>query len=271
MDIPCFIYAITHVESGRRYIGSTVNVTERWIRHKSHLKHNKHHCNYLQNAWNKYGKDTFVFSVIDTLPTNSRKERALLELSHIAASECYNSRTAATGLQNFENSPLTREKITIGIAKAISDSPEFAARLKSRGDEMAAEIRTPEGRKRAGDITKKRWQDPEERKKLYQGLINRWNSPGARERQSEKLKAAKASPEVRAKISARSKATWADPNSKQHTKINPRWGDPAAHTHQANKQKSFWSRPGEKERRSKIMKEHYAKKRAAKLNPLSSS
>lgn len=270
MDVPCFIYAITHTESGRRYIGSTVNVSERWIRHRSHLKHNKHHCNYFQNAWNKYGKDAFTFSIVDTLPTNGRKERALLELKHIAETDCYNSRIAATDLQNFENSQATREKITAGLTKAISENPEFAARLKSRGDTMAAEIRTPEGRKRAGDATRKRWQDPEERKKLYQGLINRWSAPGARERQSEKLKAAKASPEVRAQISAKAKASWADPNSGQRTKINPRWEQPGAHKHQSEKQKAYWSRPGEKERRSKIMKEYNAKKRGEGLKPASS-
>lgn len=261
MDVPCFIYAITHIESGRRYIGSTINLTNRWIRHKSHLKLNKHHCSYLQRAWNKYGKHAFVFSIIDTLPTNARKERALLELKHIADAECYNSRIAATDLQNFENSPLTREKISNGLAKAISENPDFISRLKARGNEMADAIRSPEGRKRAGEATRKRWKDPEERKKLYQGLVNRWNAPGAREKQSEKLKAAKSSPEVRKQISLKSKASWADPNSGQHTKINTRWDDPSAHKHQSEKQKSYWSRPGEKERRSKIMKEYNAKKR----------
>lgn len=254
MDHPCFIYAITHIASGRRYIGSTINVSERWIRHRSHLKLNKHHCVYLQRSWNKYGKAAFSFSIIDELPTNGRKERSLLELKHIAASKCYNSRTAATDLQNFENSPLTREKIASGLARAISDSPGFAARLKARGDEMAAEIRTPEGRKRAGEITRKRWQDPEERKKLYQGLINRWKQPGARERQSEKLKAAKASPEVRRLISLKSKASWADPLSRQRTKINPRWDDPEA-----------------RKRQSEKMKAAHAKRRAAKLSQPSSS
>lgn len=241
MAVPCFIYAITHIESGRRYIGSTISVTNRWIRHKSHLKHNKHHCAYLQNAWNKYGKNAFIFSIIDTtLPTNDRIERALLELKHIADAECYNSRTAATDLQNFENSPLTREKISNGLARAISENPDFVARLKARGNEMADAMRSPEGRKRAGEATRKRWQDPEERKKLYQGLINRWNAPGARERQSEKLKAAKSSPEVREQISLRTKASWADPNSKQRTKINPRWNRPGERERQSEKLKAAW-------------------------------
>src|SRR4051812_4788236 len=61
----CGIYSITHVSSGRSYIGSARNIERRWRAHKTRLKHNKHHSQYLQNAWNKYGQDAFSWMVIE--------------------------------------------------------------------------------------------------------------------------------------------------------------------------------------------------------------
>lgn len=238
-DRPCFIYAITHIENGRRYIGSSVDVTYRWIKHRSELKNNRHHCKYLQNSWNKHGKETFSFSIIDQLPTNDRVQRALLELKHIAAAPCYNARIAATNLQNFENSPATKRRIAKGLAKAIKDDPEYAAFLKNRGAEIAAHMRSPEGRKKAAQHTKRRWKDPEQRKQLAAGLIRRWKRPDARKIQSDKLKAARGTPEARLKNSETAKARWADPNSKMHTRKQTRWANPKTRKIQGEKMRAY--------------------------------
>lgn len=55
---------ITHVPSGRRYIGSSVNIGNRWTEHLSDLKFGKHHSRHLQRTWDKYGESDFVFSVL---------------------------------------------------------------------------------------------------------------------------------------------------------------------------------------------------------------
>lgn len=60
------IYGIFHKESGRAYIGSAVNISRRWYRHRNELKSNTHHCLYLQRAWNKYGEEAFEFKVLET-------------------------------------------------------------------------------------------------------------------------------------------------------------------------------------------------------------
>jgi len=59
------VYGITHVASGRSYIGSSRDVIGRWACHQKQLSRSKHHSAYLQNAWNKYGKDAFVFVLIE--------------------------------------------------------------------------------------------------------------------------------------------------------------------------------------------------------------
>lgn len=59
------IYAIIHVESGRLYIGSSVNIYSRWRQHKGELNNNRHHSPYFQRAWNKYGADAFEWRVLE--------------------------------------------------------------------------------------------------------------------------------------------------------------------------------------------------------------
>lgn len=59
------IYRITNTINGKIYIGSSVNITERWYRHKRLLRKDAHHNKHLQNAWNKYGESEFTFTIIE--------------------------------------------------------------------------------------------------------------------------------------------------------------------------------------------------------------
>lgn len=59
------IYKIENKTTGKLYIGSSLDIRKRWIRHLWDLENNKHHSIILQRAWNKYGKDDFVFEVIE--------------------------------------------------------------------------------------------------------------------------------------------------------------------------------------------------------------
>jgi len=61
------IYAITNLESGKTYIGSTKSFVERWKEHRKLLRHSVHFNLHLQHAWNKYGEDTFEFGVLEYL------------------------------------------------------------------------------------------------------------------------------------------------------------------------------------------------------------
>lgn len=59
------IYRIKHIKSNKDYIGSAVNLRTRWNNHIGVLRNNKHHNSYLQNAFNKYGEDSFRFEIIE--------------------------------------------------------------------------------------------------------------------------------------------------------------------------------------------------------------
>lgn len=47
------------------YIGSSANVHKRCGGHRDDLNRGCHHSTFMQRAWNKYGKNRFVFSVIE--------------------------------------------------------------------------------------------------------------------------------------------------------------------------------------------------------------
>lgn len=59
------IYKIEHVDSGKAYVGSAVNIKRRWGEHKARLNSKTHPNPKLQNAWNKYGEGSFVFGVVE--------------------------------------------------------------------------------------------------------------------------------------------------------------------------------------------------------------
>jgi len=59
------IYQIKNTIDGKKYIGSSVNIRKRWNSHKSSLERGDHHSSHLQNAWNKFGKDNFVFEILE--------------------------------------------------------------------------------------------------------------------------------------------------------------------------------------------------------------
>jgi len=59
------VYMIFCTSNCKFYIGSTKNVKIRIERHKNKLNSNKHPNFYLQNCWNKYGKDAFFYVILE--------------------------------------------------------------------------------------------------------------------------------------------------------------------------------------------------------------
>jgi len=59
------IYTITNTSNGHRYVGSAVDIRQRWFQHKSLLLGERHDNIHLQRAWNKYGEAAFKFEVLE--------------------------------------------------------------------------------------------------------------------------------------------------------------------------------------------------------------
>ena len=61
------VYRIRNLINNQCYIGSVAwrgGFSQRWYRHQRELKKQEHHSLKLQNAWNKYGSDAFVFEIL---------------------------------------------------------------------------------------------------------------------------------------------------------------------------------------------------------------
>lgn len=58
------IYCIKNTKNNKVYIGKASTLRTRLNAHKHLLRNNKHVNCYLQSAWNKYGEESFEFSII---------------------------------------------------------------------------------------------------------------------------------------------------------------------------------------------------------------
>ena len=64
MKYHCGIYKIKNIITGDFYIGQSIDLKKREYQHFYELKKNKHYNKYLQNSFNKYRKENFIFKTI---------------------------------------------------------------------------------------------------------------------------------------------------------------------------------------------------------------
>lgn len=65
------IYQIRNLIDNKVYIGSSLNLYKRIYYHIYKLNRNKHNNKHLQNAWNKYGEENFVFEILEFVVSNN--------------------------------------------------------------------------------------------------------------------------------------------------------------------------------------------------------
>ena len=59
------IYKITNLNNGKFYIGSSVDINQRWMKHLSALRGGKHHNKHLQSAFDIDGEENFVIEILE--------------------------------------------------------------------------------------------------------------------------------------------------------------------------------------------------------------
>lgn len=64
------IYVISNLENNKKYVGHSRNIRKRWDTHKHNLRRNQSKQSHLQRSWNKYGENSFVFSIVEEMPLN---------------------------------------------------------------------------------------------------------------------------------------------------------------------------------------------------------
>lgn len=118
------IYQISNLINNKIYIGSTQkNFRNRLWEHYSDLRRNAHGNNYFQKAYNKYGEDNFLFSIIEYVsPENCiAREQYYLDTKNPFKEKGYNLYPSARGGLGYKHSKETKEKMSeIGKKKPIN-------------------------------------------------------------------------------------------------------------------------------------------------------
>lgn len=76
------IYGIKNKVTGKIYVGQSVNIPDRWTRHRYQLRHNIHFNDHLQRSFNKHGEVNFDFVVLkycDVSELDEAERNAIVE------------------------------------------------------------------------------------------------------------------------------------------------------------------------------------------------
>jgi group I intron endonuclease len=241
------IYCVTHVSTGRVYIGQTVqSMQDRWTSHKANS-----YCVVLHRAIKKYGQGDFSIEEIDR--ADSKDELDILESFYIAM---FGSTNRAMGFNLMsggsfgKHSDESKQKMSVSVRKAY-ENPEFKAKLiaaktgvKHSPERVAKAVIAHTG-KTATDAAKKN---------LSAARTKLWKDPVASENMRQASIAARKSEEYKATVAANTSAQWADPEQKEKLK-----------TSQAAGKAAFWADPVKRAARIEKRRATFAAKKAAQI------
>lgn len=107
-----YIYMIKNIVTGKIYIGSTKSPTKRKYSHFQQLRNNKHVSSYLQYSYNKHGKSSFIFEVIEECSPEERKQKELNYINHYKSHiKLYGYNVYEPNGDAFQCSESTKQKI----------------------------------------------------------------------------------------------------------------------------------------------------------------
>lgn len=109
------VYKILNTVDNKCYIGgTTMSFQKRMRHHVSLLRIGKHKNPYLQNAWNKYGEESFSFEIIETTEKTEvfKKEQYWIDIKKTEGI-LYNINPLATGTPNLSKEVIERRARTL--------------------------------------------------------------------------------------------------------------------------------------------------------------
>jgi len=135
----CGVYQIRNIVNDYVYIGSSNNIKYRLETHFKDLEHNKHLNHHLQHAYNKYGKENFIFEIVEfcSLSEQFKTEQYWLD-RFFGKTNCYN-------LNPFASKPPSNK------GKKIIFSEEHRKNISKAQKER---YKNPEVRKRMSELRK---------------------------------------------------------------------------------------------------------------------
>lgn len=147
------IYTITVNE--KQYLGRTSNFERRKRDHLRMLRNNTHPNSHLQNVFDKYGEESFLFELIeeinDHLLLPALEQKYLDELDY---ARCYNISKDSTGgvYQNGKKTGNYGKFASLETRQKLSDSHKG---IKQSAEQIQKRVAKLKGKKRSKEIVEK--------------------------------------------------------------------------------------------------------------------
>ena len=169
----CGVYKITNNETGKFYIGSSIDIYQRWHAHKSKLKRGVHCNQHLQNSWNKYGEEVFLFEILFQVDEESllREEQRVIDETDCCNRKIgFNKAYITTApFKGHRHSPETIEKCRKASKKRkTTEETRRRISIANKGTRHSEETRKKMSEAKKGQVPACVYQpvSPETRKKL---------------------------------------------------------------------------------------------------------
>lgn len=132
------IYQIRNIINGNLYIGSAKDLVKRRYQHNTGLYTNTHYNQHLQRAFNKYGKENFIFEILEYCEPN--KETLLqIEQKYINLLDPkYNMLKIAGSALGYKHSEETKKNTSIRMRnRVISDETRKRMSVSQTGKKLS--------------------------------------------------------------------------------------------------------------------------------------
>jgi group I intron endonuclease len=169
------IYQIRCLANDKVYIGSAVDLGQRWRTHRHRLRSGVHHSVRLQNAWRKYGEEQFVFEILEFVSNADdlvRIEQGWLDRLRPTGRQGYNVRTQAKSNLGVKASEETRARMSAALMghSSCGHTAETRAKISASRKGLKA---SPETRAKMSAMRKGRKFGKEARANMSMSAIKR--------------------------------------------------------------------------------------------------
>ena len=219
MDLPIVsgVYRITNTANGKFYVGSAVNLRERWTRHKYRLRSKQHHNEHLQRSFLKHGEECFVFDVLELVGRDALIEREQYWIDTLRPE--YNLSPTAGNIAGYKHTEEHKQRMSKNMT-GVKRQP-LSEEHKRKIAEAGVGRKCPqETRNKLSAAHKGKPKSEEHRRKISESLMGHTNTVVGRKLSDEtraKISAAKtgkkASEESRKAMSERRKGKPVHPNT----------------------------------------------------------
>jgi group I intron endonuclease len=197
------IYQIKNKINNKIYIGSAVNIENRFSKHRTSLNNSKHPNPHLQSAWIKYGEENFDFSilevVVDKNDLTSREQEWIDTTQCTDKSKGYNIALIANSTIGYKYTEEQKRNISKSLKGLKIKSKRFSGKKHTdewkilMSQKLKGRVFTEEHRNKISKANSEREWSEESKAKMSQSKKGKKLSEDTKKKMSEQRKGSKGS------------------------------------------------------------------------------